>query len=86
MRNSQRRQYTVRGVPKRVDAALRKKATQEGVSLNAAALEALARGLGLADEPIVHRDLDDIAGTWVDDPAFDAAIRAMDTVDPDLWR
>jgi len=79
-------QYTLRGIPKKVDQALRRKSRQEGVSLNRAALAALMRGLGLAEDAPVHHDLDDLAGTWVDDPAFDEAIREMDSVDPDLWR
>ena len=43
-------------------------------------------GLGLAEEAPRHHDLDDLAGTWVDDPEFDRAIEAMDQVDPELWR
>jgi len=54
--------------------------------LNRAALDALARGLGLAEERPVYHDLDDLAGTWVEDPAFDEAVREMDTVDPELWK
>ena len=50
------------------------------------ALRALERGLGLAEEQPRYHDLDDLAGTWVDDPEFDRAIEAMDQVDPELWR
>ena len=78
-------QYTLRGIPRRVDSALRRKAKREGVSLNRAALHAIAHGLGLDDEKPVYDDLDDLAGTWVEDPAFDEAIREIDSVDPDLW-
>lgn len=38
------------------------------------------------EQAVRHHDLDDLAGTWVDDPAFDQAIEAMDQVDPALWR
>ena len=79
-------QYTVRGIPRKVDDALRRKARQEGLSLNQATVQAIAHGLGLAGEQTLYHDLDDLAGTWVDDPAFDAALREMDSVDPDLWR
>ena len=78
-------QYTLRGIPRRADDALRRMAKEQGVSLNQAALNALARGLGLDDEKPVYHDLDDLAGTWVEDPAFDEAIREIDSVDPDLW-
>ena len=79
-------QYTLRGIPRKVDAALRRKAKQEGLSINKAAVRAITHGLGLTDERPVYHDLDDLAGTWVDDPAFDQAVSEMDTVDPDLWR
>jgi len=79
-------QYTLRGIPRRVDEALRRKAKQEGASLNQAAIEAITRSLGLAEEKPVYHDLDDLAGTWVEDPAFDKAIGEMDKVDADLWR
>jgi hypothetical protein len=32
------------------------------------------------------RDLSDIAGTWVEDPAFDEAIEAQRQIDPDMWK
>lgn len=79
-------QYTLRKIPKRVDEALRRKAKQEGMSLNQAALQALTHGLGLTEGAPVYHDLDDLIGTWVEDPEFDEAIRAMDTVDPELWQ
>ena len=49
------------------------------------ALRALERGLGLAEEQPRYHDLDDLSGTWVDDPEFDRAIEAMDQVEPG-WR
>ncbi|MBP7828838.1 MAG: hypothetical protein KA248_02855 [Kiritimatiellae bacterium] len=79
-------QYTLRNIPPRVDQRLRERAAQYGTSLNTAALEALSRGLGLGEEVVVHRDLDDLAGTWVADPEFDKAMQMMDRVDPDLWK
>lgn len=50
------------------------------------ALRAMERGLGIAEEERRHHDLDDLAGTWVDDAEFDRAVEAMDQVDPELWR
>ena len=79
-------QYTVRDIPPRVDEALRRKAKEQGVSLNRAAVAALAHGLGLSEEQPVYHDLDDLVGTWIEDPAFDEAIRQVHTVDPGLWR
>jgi len=79
-------QYTLRGVPKHVDQALRERAARCGKSLNQVAVEVLEGGLGLTDGERRFHDLDDLAGTWVDDPGFDAAIAEMDRVDPELWR
>jgi len=80
-------QYTVRDVPAHVDAALRRRAREDGKSLNSLLREALAReaGIGLAHDPLYH-DLDHLAGRWVDDPEFDGAIAAQDRVDDELWR
>lgn len=79
-------QYTIRNVPDYLDAALRSSAREQGKSLNEVAVEALARGAGLGDQRIRRRDLSDIAGTWEEDPAFDDAIAAQDTVDKDPWQ
>ena len=80
-------QYTVRNVPEHVDRALRRKAREERKSLNEVLRGALIREAGGA-EPAgrVYTDLDALAGTWVDDPGFDEAIRAQDQVDESLWR
>jgi len=78
-------QYTIRNVPETVDSALRKAAQTQGKSLNEIAIEALARGAGLTGEALRQRDLSDLAGTWREDPAFDRALAAQDTIDEELW-
>jgi len=79
-------QYTIRNVPDRLDDALRRKAREEGKSLNEIAIEALVRGAGLSESRCRHRDLGDIARTWRKDPAFDSAVAAQDAIDEDLWK
>jgi hypothetical protein len=79
-------QYTVRGIPAVVDAALRQRARTSGKSLNAAAVEALAEGAGLAGAPRKRRHLGDIAGTWKADKGLEAALAAQDQVDEEIWR
>ncbi|MGA2570958.1 MAG: hypothetical protein ABSF23_10610 [Terracidiphilus sp.] len=79
-------QYTIRNVPEYLDAALRGAARAQDKSLNEVAIEALARGTGLTDRPRRQRDLGDIAGSWTDDPAFEAALAEQDTVDEEMWR
>jgi len=78
-------QYTVRNVPKNLDEELRRRARDEGKSLNEVALEAMMRGVGQTAEEMRFRDLSDLAGTWKDDPEFEAAIADQDTIDPELW-
>jgi hypothetical protein len=79
-------QYTLRDIPPFLDSELRRRAQAEGKSLNAVAIEALARGAGLAETPHRLRDLGDVAGTWQEDPEFDQAIADQDRIDASLWR
>ena len=79
-------QYTLRDVPERVDRELRSRAARERQSLNSVALHLLAVGLGMSGEPPRSHDLDSVAGSWIEDPAFDAALKSMDKVDKDLWK
>jgi hypothetical protein len=78
-------QYTVRNVLPALDAALRRLAREQGKSLNEVTLESLARGAGVS-ERWRQRDLGDVAGSWREDAGFDSAVKAQDTIDPELWR
>jgi hypothetical protein len=80
-----RKQYTIRGIPEKIDAMLKQKAHEERKSLNTVVLEAIEKGIGAGDEPVVHHDMDDLAGSWVDDPEFDKAIEAFEAIDEELW-
>ena len=79
-------QYTVRKVPRAVDKAIRQRARARRKSLNQVAVEALADGLGVGKGEIAARDLGDVAGTWVEDPATDAALAAQHRVVRSLWK
>ncbi len=80
-------QYTVRNVPPHTDRALRRKAREENKSLNDVLREALIKeGSEGVPESRVYHDLDHLAGTWQEDPDFDAALAAQDQVDAGLWR
>lgn len=79
-------QYTIRNIPDTLDKALRRSAHAQGKSLNEAAIEALARGVGITGESRKQRDLSRMAGTWRDDPVFDSALAAQDTVDEEMWK
>jgi hypothetical protein len=79
-------QYTLRDIPPILDSELRRRAKDEGKSLNAVAIEALVRGAGLGETAIRLRDLSDIAGTWQEDREFDQAIAEQDRIDEHLWK
>jgi len=79
-------QYTIRKIPSSLDAALRRRAREQGKSLNEVAIDALARGAGVTAEQAPQRDLRDIAGTWRKDRAFDRALADQDTIDTEMWR
>ena len=79
-------QYTIRGVPAEVDAALRQRAKREARSLNAVVIDALARGLALDAVPAKHADLDPLIGSWQDDPAFDRAVAEFERIDDESWQ
>jgi len=78
-------QYTIRQVPEDVDEALRKWAVREGASINAVALQALKTGAGVGQESPRYHDLDALAGTWVQDEAFDKAVEVFEKIDEGLW-
>jgi len=78
-------QYTLRNIPASMDRALRQRALREGKSLNQTLLELLRRAMGFDGEPIRHRNLDDIVGTWQEDPKMERALEEQRCIDPDMW-
>ena len=79
-------QYTIRGIPRAVDLAIRERARATGQSLNETTLAVLAEGSGVAGSPSRRRDLGDIAGTWRREKPVEDALADQDRIDKDLWR
>lgn len=79
-------QYTIRNLPARLDEAIRKRAKEEGKSLNTVAVEALMEAFGLRGDAEAYRDLGKLAGTWVEDAAVDEALAAQRGIDDEMWR
>ena len=76
-------QYTIRGVPREVDAALRQKAAREKRSLNQVIVEHLkAAALGRTKKS----DFSDVVGKWTPDPAFDEIIASQRQIDWEKWK
>ncbi|MBN2716434.1 MAG: hypothetical protein JXX14_11305 [Deltaproteobacteria bacterium] len=80
------KQYTIRGVSETLDGVAREQAEKYRTSLNSLLLEALAKGLGAGEEPVIFHDMDDLAGTWVEDDDFDKGIKSFESIDQDLWK
>jgi hypothetical protein len=76
-------QYTVRGVPREVDIALRRKAAKRKVSLNQVILEELSEAVTGSRQ---KADFSDLVGQWTPDAAFDAILAAGRQIDPDKWK
>jgi hypothetical protein len=76
-------QYTVRGVPREVDRALRQRARQRGASLNQLLVDELTSAT--IGQP-KRADFSDLAGKWVPDAAFDEILASQRRIDPDKWK
>ena len=79
-------QYTIRKLPARLDKLIRKRAKEEGKSLNTVAVEALMEAFGLRGGVPSHRDLGSLAGSWAEDPAVEEALREQRVIDDEMWR
>ena len=82
-RQARKLQYTIRGVPQNVDAALRKRAAQRKESLNQLVVEELTRA-AIGRQP--HADFSDLVGRWTPDPAFDEIVASLRRIDPEDWK
>jgi hypothetical protein len=76
-------QYTVRGVPKEVDRALRAKAAELKMSLNQVVVNELTHAtIGHAPKA----DFSALVGQWTPDPEFDDVIASQRQIDWDKWK
>lgn len=76
-------QYTVRGVPKEVDRALRARAVQLKISLNQLVVDELTRAT--IGRPC-KADFSDLVGQWTADPGFDETIASQRQIDWEKWK
>jgi hypothetical protein len=76
-------QYTIRGIPRDVDRALRQKAKRHKKSLNQVVVDELTAAAGSNRK---YADFSDLVGKWTPDPEFDEIIAAQRQIDPDLWK
>ena len=78
-------QYTIRGVPREVDQALRRRARERRISLNRLLIEELAGASG-ASGSRRFRSLKGLAGRWQEDPEFDQALEEQRRIERKLWK
>ena len=76
-------QYTIRGVPREVDRALRARAASRKQSLNQLILDELTEGT-VGARP--RADFSDLVGRWTPDPAFDEILAAQRQIDWNKWK
>ena len=82
---------TLRNVSPEIARAIRQRAGEEGISLNKAVGNLLARSVastsGSRKDKLVHDDLDDLLGAWSlnDADEFDRALSVQRAIDPRLW-
>ena len=80
---------TVRNLPPAVARAVREKARKEKLSLNKAIVKLLEAATGVTEVPgpIVHHDLDHLAGVWsqAEYDEFMDSLREQRRIDPAMW-
>jgi hypothetical protein len=79
-------QYTIRKIPKEVDAALRRRARRARKTLNETAVEALSEGLDLNVESSRRRSVRDLLGARSKDPKLEQALASQRRIDSTLWK
>ena len=83
---------TLRNLPPELAKAVRKEANRQRTSINRAVITLLQRKTGPSKkrprEARVYDDLDSLAGSWSKNEAaaFETALAAQRTLDPELWK
>ncbi len=87
-----KKQYTIRGIDKDLDKAVRETAEKCHVSVNKASVSLLRKAVGLesgaAPKGPPYHDMDDLAGTLSKDEAAKMlkALTDVRRVEPELWK
>ena len=79
-------QYTIRGIPKEVDAMIRKRALREGKSFNKTVVDIIQAEVTGSTKIQKTTVFDKLRGANLLDEGFDKAIKDQSHVDPDLWK
>lgn len=84
------RAITLRNLPPELARMIEQRSVTTGTSLNRTVIDLLEEALGLKGKrlpKVVHRDLDDLAGSWSEEEAaeFDRVLAEQRQIDPELW-
>ena len=81
---------TLRDIPPPVAREIEKRQRRTGTSINKVVIELLEAGAGLSKRkrPVLHHDLDALAGSWSRSEAkrFDKELRRQRRIDRELWK
>lgn len=81
---------TIRGLDDTTISALKEKAKQDGMSINATLVKILRKELGMEKKrhTVVYHDLDHLAGTWdkKDFSEFQKNVRDFEKIDEEMWK
>lgn len=85
-------QLTIKVSDSKLNARIRRLATEDGISLNRAALILLRKGATLTEtedkKDTVGNSLDHFMGTWTREQAdeLEAALKELETIDESMWK
>jgi hypothetical protein len=84
-------QITIRGIPKKVEKAIKEESKKEGKSLNKAIIALLEKAVGVEKKAQVQKlyhDLDHLAGKWSVNEAseFDTYLNDQRKIDEETWK
>ena len=81
---------TIRGLDEDASKLLKKEAKKKGISENIYVLKLIKEALGFEKKgrEIIHRDLDNLAGTWSesDYKEFKKNVVPFEVIDKDMWK
>jgi hypothetical protein len=79
---------TLRKIPEDVARLIQREASESGLSLNKTVIRLLRERIETENGgPLVHHDLDHLAGSWSPQEAaeFERALTEMRSIDAELW-
>jgi hypothetical protein len=81
-------QISIRDIPEKVEAYIRKRAKKEGMSLSKVVNEMLGEASGLQRPDRRYRDLSAFAGSWTKAEAakFEETQAEFERIDEDSWK